>query len=110
MDPPILRTTTLTPAMKELIEAAASTKHCKYTTITELLEAKYKVPIDAVQVKNHISRIRAKTGCDKWERFCEDFELVCCSTFEGEFESRWKAFHRKKTPQRLSASYPLLSS
>lgn len=64
MDPPILRTTTLTPAMKELIEAAASTKHCKYTTITELLEAKYKVPIDAVQVKNHISRIRAKTGCE----------------------------------------------
>lgn len=47
--------------------------------------------------KNLEKKCRPTLG-DKWERFCEDFELVCCSTFEGEFESRWKAFHRKYVP------------
>ena len=35
---------------------------------------------------------------NKWDEFCRNFDKVCCSTFEGEFEARWAELIRKYVP------------
>lgn len=65
MEPQLLRTSALTPAMKQMIEATAPLKSCGGSRgITELLEALHKVQLDSMLVKNYMQKVKTRTSCE----------------------------------------------